>query len=318
MRHIRTPLAILSATMLVIAAVIACGAPHDGADVQQQDQPSQQRIDPAPDVPTVKPTANGPAAQPQTGTTQTADELFDEQMRWCKAWALDNLEPLAYVEFLELDPLDMDDIDRSTWRARLTASPCRELYGSEPLNASNADRRNEQFKLDCLSHLSDLVDFQWSTLGRAAYGHQLNPTAHEIPNQYVRIMRWMHLSGEELLDMEEPPRELLERLRKYDYSSGINRTNTPTAGDIEAARAEHGDDFSIDWWGLHTAATDNNASTIGGCRQYFPQLFYGRWIPRAQPPRKTPTPSHAQQDATDALHADVQRILDGSLYLPRP
>ena len=31
-----------------------------------------------------------------------------------------------------------------------------------------------------------------------------------------------------------------------------------------------------------------------------------------------PTPNPEQQSEIDALHADVQRVLNGSLYLPRP
>ena len=178
-------------------------------------------------------------------------------------------------------------------------------------------RRNEQFKLECLSSIARRADFQWGRLAEAAYERD-NPTAHEIPNQYVRIMRWMHLSGEELLDMEEPLRELLKLLRDYDYASEGNLyINIPTASAIEKARADHGDDFSIDWWGLHYAETSNDYG-IDGCSEYFPQLFSGRWTPRAQPPDETPTPSPGQQREIDALHADVQRVLNGSLYLPRP
>ena len=124
-------------------------------------------------------------------------------------------------------------------------------------------------------------------------------------------MRWMHLSGEELLNMEEPPRELLKRLRDYDYAS--EAYYIPTASVIEQARADHGDDFSIAWWGLHMAATSNSYG-IAGCYQYFPQLFSGRWTPRAQSPDETPIPW--QQRDIDALHASIQRVLNSSLYPP--
>ena len=151
-----------------------------------------------------------------------ADQTLAEKRRWCKAWALDNLEPIVYDEFLDLDPLNMDDIDRTIWRDRLrNGSSCYQLYGSEPLNASNADRRNEQFKLECLSNVVGLAGSQWDRLAEAAY----------------------------------------ER-------------DNPTASAIGKARADHGDDFSIDWWGLQFAAT--KASSRDGCYGYFPQLFSGR------------------------------------------
>ena len=69
------------------------------------------------------------------------------------------------------------------------------MYESEPLHVTNADRRNEQYKVSCLQELVDLVGYQWETIAGAAYERD-NPNASEIPNQYVRIMRWMHLTGD--------------------------------------------------------------------------------------------------------------------------
>ena len=165
------------------------------------------RLDPdsQPGQPPLNSTPKGP---PQL---TKADQTLTEKRRWCKAWALDNLEPIVYAEFLQLDPLNMDDIDRTIWRDRLRGgSSCYRLYGSEPLNAGNADRRNEQYKESCLHKLIPLVDSKWDTIAEAAYERD-NPVAYEIPNQHVRIMRWMHLTGEELLAMDEPPYELLKR-----------------------------------------------------------------------------------------------------------
>ena len=291
----------------------ATPATEDTSQISEVPSPTP-RLDPdsQPGQPPLNSTPKGP---PQL---TEADQTLAEKRRWCKAWALDNLEPIVYAEFLQLDPLNMDDIDRTIWRDRLrNDSSCYRLYGSEPLNASNADRRNEQFKLACLSSIAGLADHQWEKHAEAAY-ERGNPTAHEIPNQYIRIMRWMHLSGEELLDMEQRPSELRKRLRDYDYASNPDLyNNIPTASAIGKARAEHGDDFSIDWWGLHFAAT-KAASRRDGCFGYFPQLFSGRWIPRAQPPDETPTPSPDQQREIDALHASIQRVLNSSLYLPRP
>ena len=286
----------------------ATPATEDTSHISDVPSPTP-RLDPdsQPGQPPLNSTPKGP---PQL---TEADQTLAEKRRWCKAWALDNLEPIVYAEFLQLNPLNMDDIDRTIWRDRLrNGRSCYQLYGSEPLNASNADRRNEQFKLECLSSIVGLADHQWEKHAEAAY-ERGNPTAHEIPNQYVRIMRWMHLSGEELLDMEEPPRELLKRLRDYDYAS--EAYYIPTASVIEQARADHGDDFSIAWWGLHIAATSNGRG-IAGCYEYFPQLFSSRWTPRAQSPDETPIPW--QQRDIDALHASIQRVLNSSLYLPRP
>ena len=286
--------------------------------IQQQSEPAHQPHQPPADAQQIKPTADRPIAQPQTPDAHKADPKFHEQMRWCKAWALDNLKPVTYTEFLRLNPRTMDDIDRTIWRDRIRDDQCSQLYGSEPLNAGNADKRNEQFRNECLGNLVHEADYQWERLADAAYERN-NPTAHEIPNQYVRIMRWMHLSGEELLGMDEPPHKFLERLSEYDYASEANRyVNIPNAQSVMNAQDKHGDNFSIDWWGLHVAATNNNASKIEGCSEYFPQFFYGRWIPEAQPPGETPTPKPEQQRALDVYNAEIQRVLDSSLYLPRP
>ena len=311
----------LSRVSSLTVAALACTPAEDEAPPSVPDQTRQDPILYA--QPTSLPST---LSQPDDDSTSPTDEQptadqpsqqFTEDQRWCQAWALDNLEPLVYVSFLELDPLNMDDIDRTIWRARLRNGSCS-MYGSEPLNAGNADRRNEQFKVECLDNLARLADYQWETLAEAAYQYD-NPTAHEIPNQYVRMMHWMHLSGEELLNMEEPPRELLDRISGYSYTSEGNRyINIPTADDIEKARADHGDDFSIDWWGLHYAATKGYPSSLDGCSEYFPQFFHGRWIPHSEPHNQTPTPSPEQQRVLDQFNSDIQSVLDSSLYLPKP
>ena len=288
----------------------ATPATEDTSHISDVPSPTP-RLDPdsQPGQPPLNSTPKGP---PQL---TEADQTLAEKRRWCKAWALDNLEPIVYAEFLQLDPLNMDDIDRTIWRDRLrNDSSCYRLYGSEPLNASNADRRNEQFKLECLSNIAGLADHQWEKHAEAAY-ERGNPTAHEIPNQYVRIMRWMHLSGEELLDMEEPPRELLKRLRDYDYAS--EGYYIPTASAIEQARADHGDDFSIDWWGLQFAATSKPPAAMAAT-DTFPSSSPAGGPLAHSPPTRRPSPSPDQQRDIDALHASIQRVLNSSLYLPRP
>ena len=73
----------------------------------------------------------------------------------------------------------MDDIERTIWRDRLRNRSCS-MYGSEPLDVTNANRRNEQYKVSCLHKLVDLVDLRWKTIAEAAYERD-NPTAFEIP-----------------------------------------------------------------------------------------------------------------------------------------
>ena len=254
-----------------------------------------------------------------TGPTQLtqADQNLAEQQRWCQAWALDNLEPPVYVEFLELDPTNMDDIDRTIWRDRLRNGSCS-MYGREPLDVTNADRRNEQYKESCLHKLVELVDSKWDGIAEAAYKRD-NPVAYEIPNQHVRIMRWMHLSGEELLAMDEPPYELLNRLHGQDYG---NEHNVPSADRLVALQAEYGDEFTTEWWDLPMAALGNRAQQENTCRQYYPQVFSGYWIPYAQPPQTTTLPTSTpfpwNLAAQEERDSKIPSILQSSLYLPKP
>ena len=132
----------------------------------------------------------------------------------------------------------MDDIARTIWRDRLR-NGFLSMYGSEPLNAGNADRRNEQYKESCLNKLVPLVDSKWDTIAEAAYERD-NPVAYEIPNQHVRIMRWMHLTGDELLAMDEPPYELLKRIHGQDYES---ENTVPSEARLVALQAEYGDEI---------------------------------------------------------------------------
>ena len=274
---------------------------------------------------TLRPDPDQKPGQPLLGSTPTgptqlaqADQNLAEQQRWCQAWALDNLDPHVYVEFLDLDPANMDDVDRTIWRGRLQLGRSCSMYGREPLDAGNANRRNEQYKESCLHKLIELVDSRWDTIAKAAYQRD-NPVAYEIPNQHVRIMRWMHLSGEELLEMDEPPYELLRRIRDQDY---IDEYNVPSADRIVALQAEYGDEFTTEWWDLPMAALGNRPHQETTCRQYYPQVFSGVWIPYALPPQTstlpTSTPRHRNQAAQEERDSKIQSILQSSLYLPRP
>ena len=62
--------------------------------------------------------------------------------------------------------------------------------------------------------------------------------AYDIPNQYVRILRWIHLTGEELLEMDAPPYELLPRLHDKEYA---NNPNIPTDAELADLKTQYGD-----------------------------------------------------------------------------
>ena len=184
-----------------------------------------------------------------------ADQKLTEDKRWCQAWALENLDPHVYFEFAKLDPANMDDLQRTVWRKQLASSgantdlptyrqeashpmpiggddknekTCR-VYWAEPLSKANADKRNRQHETGCLYGLALEADRKWAELAQAAVRGG-DTAAYDIPNQYVRVLRWMHLTGDEILNMTEPPSELLKRLsdKKYAYNSGIPSTSDIT------------------------------------------------------------------------------------------
>ena len=261
-----------------------------------------------------------------------ANQTLSEDHRWCQAWALDNFPPHVYLEFAKLDPANMDDLQRTVWRERLGTSSahtrlptyrlgakhpmpiggddrtktCR-VYWAERLSKANADKRNRQYEAACLSGLLRAADRRWPYLAEAAV-RDADTAAYDIPNQYVRVLRWMHLTGEELLEMVDPPYELLKRLhdKKYAYT-----TNIPNTNDIANLKVQYNEDFSADWWGIVGATlTQNNSDEE--CRRYYPQLFYGYWVPFAEPD------GDDKHEIPAELADEVNRLIEGALYLPKP
>ena len=266
-----------------------------------------------------------------------ADQKLTEDKRWCQAWALENFDPHVYFEFAKLDPANMDDLQRTVWRKQLASSrantdlptyrqedshpmrlggddrtkTCR-VYWAEPLSKANADKRNRQYQDDCLYGLFGAAQRQWAKLAQAAVSGG-NTAAYDIPNQHVRVLRWMHLTGDQILDMADPPSELLKRLsdKEYAYNSNI-----PSNSDITQLQEQHGDDFSADWWNLVGATLAQNHDRAEACPKYYPQLFYGYWVPFAEP--SDDDEQEIPAEIADQISDQIRRVLEGPLYLPRP
>ena len=263
-----------------------------------------------------------------------ADQKLTEDKRWCQAWALENFDPHVYFEFAKLDPANMDDLQRTVWREQLGSSgantrlptyrqeashpmaiggadrnekTCR-VYWAERLSKANADKRNHQYQGACLFELVQAADRQWAKLAQAAVSGG-DTAAYDIPNQHVRVLRWMHLTSDQILDMTEPPSELMKRLsdKKYAYNPNI-----PSTSDITNLKAQHGDDFSADWWNLVGTTLAQNHDRAEACPKYYPQLFYGYWIPFAEPG------GDDNPEIPTELADQIRRVLEGPLYLPKP
>ena len=166
----------------------------------------------------------------------------DEHRRRCRFWALNNLQPIVYQEFAKLDPETMDDLDRILWRsilhphahlgfydnddARGDAIPslrpkepgilCRD-YWAEPVGPTNAGLRNHGLEAQCRRRLEERITSRYSRLADAANYQEDDSLVYETPNQYVRILQWLDMSGEDLLTSGSRP-----------TSSSGNRAATPT------------------------------------------------------------------------------------------
>ena len=278
---------------------------------------------------TAKPTATGEAtnsAQPSedgaaknTAATQTnpSKQTMPDDQRWCQAWALDNLKPHVYAEFIKLDPARMDDLDRTVWRSRLPEVSLQKqtinpqlcwMYSADPLSKANADRRNYQYEKECHRKLLQHADSEWNKLASAAV-REKDTAAYEIPNQYVRVLKWLEIPGQELLEMDEPPYELLQRIREKEYALNAN---IPTKTSTSGLAKEHGTEFNAKWWGLWNATLAGRGYGINECQHYYPQLYYGYWVPFAVPSDEWPD-QLSEEEVTE-----IERLREGPLYLPRP
>ncbi len=316
----------VAAATIILTLAIACAFSPESAT------PTDDHIDEKPktllltgedgktftqeDLERIRATANARSA------TNPARDKHDasEDQRWCQAWALDHLAPHVYAEFLQLDPEDMDDLDRSTWRKRLRAKkasdvfatlpesdPCW-VYWSEPFNKANADKRNRKYEAECLRHVAQSADYQWASLAEAAVRYD-DTTAYEIPNQYVRLLQWLHTPGRKLLKKDEPPHELLRRIAlDPDAAAYARNSNIPERRELSRLTELNGPSVT-EHWGLLTAV-----HTYGreACRHFYPQLFYGYWVPFTEPSDRPP-----QQLSEEEL-AQVEHLREGPLYLPKP
>ena len=242
-------------------------------------------------LPTKDVAANNAVATQPRPRKQT---LQDDQ-RWCQAWALDNLKPHVYAEFAKLDPAKMDDLDRTVWRSRLPEVSLRKqtitsqlcwMYWAEPLSKANADQRNQKHEAECLRNLLQHVDSEWDKLASTAVRYDETP-AYKTPNQYVQVLKWLDTPGQELLEMDAPPYELFKRMYNEGYTQNPNMPTTDQTARLADMYSE-------------------------ACQFYYPQLFYGYWIPSTTWPNESPS------QLSKVEVAKIKRTQEGPLYLPRP
>ena len=258
----------------------------------------------------------------------------DEHRRRCRFWALNNLQPVVYDEFTSLNPDTMDDLDRILWRSAIHgnsrlgyygASPvasadnpllfprnpgiyCRD-YWAEPLNRSNADLRNEGFEAECRLRLEDQITSRYQQLRDWAHNDEDNELIYQTPNQYVRILEWLDLTGDELLNTSVPPYQILQIQSRHPYAYSYDWV--PTEDGLIYYEREYGKNLDLEWQGIVGAAGLSEESTgIRACHYYYPQLFYGYWIP-FDPDRMPP------KDQSEELELPRYEGPTTPVYLPK-
>ena len=253
--------------------------------------------------------ASSPKLEPRNPTNEPENARIspdDEDRRRCKFWALNNLRPLVYTEFIKLNPETMDDLDRILWRpilnpqeslgyydkdvgasdyqpGLLPRSPgiyCRD-YWAEPLNKENANLRNKGFEPYCRHALESHITQEYQRLA-SSINHNNNKSelAYQTPNQYIRILEWIDLTGEEILDSDNPPHRMLREMSQHEYSHMTEWT--PTEEKLADYKRQNDEALNLEWLGIVSAAGLSDQSskfTRQVCHYYYPQLFYGYWIP---------------------------------------
>ena len=227
----------------------------------------------------------------------------DEHRRRCRFWALNNLQPIVFEEFAKLDPDNMDDLDRILWRSKLhpydhlgfyddddargddipSLQPkdpgiyCRD-YWAEPLGPGNAALRNHGFETQCRSQLDKRITGRYSQLADAVNRDEDNDLAYQTPNQYVRILQWLDMSGDELLESDSPPYIILQEQSPHPYAHIGDWV--PDEDFMADYRRELDSRADLEWLGIVSAAgMSDNSSPPVECLLYYPQVFYGYWVP---------------------------------------
>lgn len=145
------------------------------------------------------------------------------------------------------------------------------------MTEQNAHKRNEQFRDECrLSGVRKANDYQeniknWAENARENGGTDVSPI---IINQYIRMMNWVDIDGAELLQMQERPVSLVQRIyegREEGYFSNYHDWDRFPTKDTPSE--------TLEWWGIEEAFFYLIDPDTGACGLYYPQLFYGRWIP---------------------------------------
>ena len=94
----------------------------------------------------------------------------------------------------------------------------------------------------------------------------------------MRILQWLDLSGDELLNAEEPPYRTLQDQSQHPYAHWQDWI--PTEDRLVDYLRDNEGSLDLEWLGIVRLAGLSEGSTdLMACHYYYPQLFYGYWVP---------------------------------------
>ncbi len=340
----RLPVALLALSLALLA--IACTfnenaqTPEGQGQAQSatQEQPSGtpargqtrtaagEETSPQTAAPTPPPSAAG------AGTTGIQREYRER----CRFWAMENLSPILYAEFTKLNPEEMSDLERILWSRHLSSAGslhydidttneyapmeprlpdlyCQDYY-SEPVNSRNSLLRNEMYEHACRAQLHQKALERYGLLAEYRDRGYYSQAGYSIPNHYVMILKWLDDPEPEVPETGQPPYALFRELggRPYAHMTlGSYAGMTPEEFGILPGDSGKPDP---EWAGIILSAglSDNGQDALDICRAYYPQLFYGRWIPYDEQYSSSYQATNSSREET--IRHDPETM---PIYLPR-
>lgn len=304
-------------TILLVSVAIACGTDNSCTPsptattvspeeirrmvqvaLDKQENPAtplpQDQVDKAP-----TPDPAGTGSHSQNPGYQTEAALAEARTR-CLHWATDNLNPIQYQNLEQADPQNLTDLERGLWRQTLRGGPWRyypdepevaqvenggsihcRIYWAEPVSQHNGAKRNKAFRYRCDQWVEEALRKDYYSIAQ-----QMNQRIRNskepvpIPNQYARLRQWLAMGSAQLLNTTEPPYATLKAISQHQYAHDDSLSNITPEADREWRQIYQGEyrpEFAraLRLFGMSAGGNSESIS----CRLYYPQLFYGYWMP---------------------------------------
>lgn len=299
-------------TVLLVSVAIACGTDNSSTPSPTATTLSSEEIrrmvqvaldkqeNPATPLPRDQ-VAKAPTPDPAGTASHSPDPGYLAEARTrCLHWAADNLNPTQYQNLKDADPQNLTDLERALWRQPLRGGPWRyypnepevarlerdgnihcRIYWGEPVSQHNATKRNKGFRYQCEQWIEKSVREDYNSITQQMNQRIRNSKETiQIPNQFARLRQWLAMGSAQLLNTTEPPYAALRAVSRHEYAHDDSTSEITPEADREWRQLYQGEyrpEFAraLRLFGMSTGGNSESIS----CRLYYPQLFYGYWIP---------------------------------------